>query len=62
MRIPYTAIDDRTAAVGNRLRINLFRSQGPPSARHQIAWQAPMKDSFHVPEKFGILRLAETKK
>jgi Carbohydrate family 9 binding domain-like len=61
MKIPYTAIDDGTAAVGNRFRINLFRSQGPPSARHQIAWQAPMKDSFHVPEKFGILRLVEIK-
>ena len=62
MRIPYSAIDARTAAAGNRLRINLFRSQGPSSARHQIAWQAPMSDSFHVPERFGILRLVEVKK
>jgi hypothetical protein len=27
MRIPYSAIDDRAPAVGNTLRINLFRSQ-----------------------------------
>jgi Carbohydrate family 9 binding domain-like len=59
MKIPYSAIDTRTAAPGNRLRINLFRSQGPPNARREIAWSAPMSDSFHVPERFGILELVK---
>jgi hypothetical protein len=59
MRIPYSAIDSRPAAAGNVLRINLFRSQGPASARHQITWQAPMSESFHVPEKFGLLKLVK---
>lgn len=59
MRIPYSAIDTRPAADGNTLRINLFRSQGPASARHQIAWQAPLSDSFHVPERFGLLKLVK---
>lgn len=59
MRIPYSAIDNRPAAPGNILRINLFRSQGPPSARHQIAWRAPMSNSFHVPERFGYLKLVK---
>jgi hypothetical protein len=59
MRIPYSAIDSRPAAPGNILRINLFRSQGPSSARHQIAWQAPMSESFHVPERFGLLKLVK---
>src|SRR5579864_9322904 len=59
MRIPYSAIDNRPAMAGNMLRINLFRSQGPSSARHQIAWQAPMSDSFHVPERFGLLKLVK---
>lgn len=59
MRIPYSAIDNRPAAAGNMLRINLFRSQGPSSARHQIAWQAPMSESFHVPERFGLLKLVK---
>ncbi|HVN20123.1 MAG TPA: carbohydrate-binding family 9-like protein, partial [Dongiaceae bacterium] len=58
MRIPYSAIDSRPAAAGNVLRINLFRSQGPDSARHEIAWQAPMSNTFHVPERFGLLELA----
>ena len=57
MRIPFSAIDPRPPAAGNLLRINLFRSQGPPSARHEIAWQATMSDSFHVPERFGTLTL-----
>lgn len=57
MRIPYAAIDTRPAEAGNTLRINLFRCQGPPSARRYLAWRAPMGDSFHVPEHFGILKL-----
>lgn len=57
MKIPYTAVDARPAAAGNTLRINFFRSQGPPSARHQVAWQAPMSNTFHVPEHFGTMTL-----
>ena len=59
MKIPFSAIDTRPPAAGNVVRINLFRSQGPPSARHEIAWQATMSDSFHVPERFGTLTLAK---
>lgn len=59
MKIPYAAIDHRAAAAGKMLRINLFRSQGPASARHEIAWSAPMSDSFHVPEQFGLLKLVK---
>ena len=59
MRIPLAAIDARSPVVGNTLRINLFRSQGPPSHQQAVTWQPPMKDSFHVPERFGLMRLAE---
>lgn len=59
MRIPYAAIDTRPAAAGNTLRINLFRCQGPSATRKYIAWQATMGDSFHVPERFGTLRLVK---
>ena len=57
MRIPFAAIDQRPPAHGNTFRINLFRAQGPPSQRKYIAWQPTMSDSFHVPDRFGILRL-----
>ena len=62
MRIPYAAIDTHPAAVGNTLRINLFRCQGPSANRHYIAWQPPMGDSFHVPERFGVLKLVKPEK
>lgn len=61
MKIPYGAVDNHPAVAGNTLRINFFRSQGPPSARHQIAWQAPMSNSFHVPERFGLMKLVKSK-
>jgi hypothetical protein len=55
MRIPFTAIDPQPPHVGSKLRVNFFRSQG---ASHQLlAWQAPMGESFHAPEHFGILEL-----
>jgi len=59
MKIPYSAIDTRPAAGGNVLRVNLFRSQGPSSNKHEIAWHAPMANTFHVPERFGLLELAK---
>jgi len=59
MRIPYSAIDTRHAAPGNTLRINLFRSEGPPSHQQAVTWQPPLKETFHVPERFGLIRLVE---
>lgn len=62
MRIPYSAIDTRPAAAGNTLRVNLFRSQGPASHRMEAAWQSPMGNTFHVPERFGLLKLVKKDK
>ena len=59
MRIPYASIDTRPAAAGNTLRVNLFRCQASPSGRKYLAWQAPMRGSFHTPEKFGTLELVK---
>ena len=57
MRIPFSSIDARTPKVGSKLRLNLFRSQGPQHW-HEITWQPTMSKTFHVPERFGLLRLA----
>ena len=57
MRIPWTAIDTRTPEPANKLRINLYRQQGPPPNRKQICWQPTQKTTFHVPESFGTLVL-----
>lgn len=59
MKIPYSAIDSRRATAGNTLRINLFRSQGPVSSRHEMAWQPTMSKTFHVPQRFGLLELVK---
>ncbi len=58
MRIPLSALQDRSPRVGEEFRINLFRSQGPPPDRTAIVWQPTLSHTFHVPEKFGLLRLA----
>jgi len=57
MRIPLAAIDARAPAPGVTLRLNLFRSQGPPEHLHEITWQPTMSKTFHVPEHFGLIEL-----
>lgn len=57
MRIPFAAIDVKPPHAGSNLRVNFFRSQGAPPDRQLLAWQAPMGESFHVPERFGRLEL-----
>ena len=57
MRIPFSAIDARPPIAGNTLRINLFVSQGPQKNHQEVAWRAPLKETFHVPERFGLIRL-----
>ena len=57
MKIPFKAIDTRTAGPGNMFRVNLYRTEGPPKEQKEIMWQPVMSDTFHVPERFGLLRL-----
>jgi Carbohydrate family 9 binding domain-like len=59
MRIPLAALDTPSPEAGQKFRVNLFRSQGPPPSRVQVEWQATMSDTFHVPEKFGTLQLVK---
>ena len=57
MKIPWAALEDTPPSPGKTLRVNFFRSQGPLSNRKEIAWQPTMSETFHVPERFGSLRL-----
>jgi hypothetical protein len=57
MRIPFLSIDPRPVAPGNLLRANFFRWYG--IQRTSVAWIPTMKPTFHVPEAFGTLVLAE---
>lgn len=57
MRIPFAKIDTRKPAEGVEYRINLYRCQGEGPERKYIAWQATGEKSFHVPERFGRMKL-----
>jgi hypothetical protein len=56
MKIPMVAIGS-SAVGGTSFRINFFLSQGPPERHKALCWQPSMSDTFHVPERFGLLRL-----
>ncbi len=57
MKIPFAAIDKRRPAEGLEYRINLYRCQGADPQRVYIAWQPTGQKTFHVPEKFGKMKL-----
>lgn len=59
MRIPVKSVDDRPPAAGIEMRINLYRCQGAGPNRKYIAWQPTHTRTFHTPEAFGRLRMAE---
>jgi hypothetical protein len=57
MRIPLAALSDRPPAAGTRWRLNLYRSDRAHDAF--LAWNPTLKGSAHVPERFGVLELAD---
>lgn len=62
MRIPLSAIDTRSPAAGIEFRLNLFVSEGPLANHHVMTWQPTMSNTFHMPERFGRLRLVSEKR
>jgi hypothetical protein len=57
MRIPFTAIDERTTPLrGREFRVGFFRIAGTGEKKH-YAWSATGRTSFHVPAAFGTLIL-----
>jgi len=57
MRIPFAALGSPEPVAGTLLRLNLFRTEGPPEDPKEITWRPPMSGTFHVPERFGVLTL-----
>jgi hypothetical protein len=57
MKIPWSSLGEASLAPGKTFRVNFFRSQGPLATRKDIAWQPTMSETFHVPERFGLLKL-----
>jgi hypothetical protein len=56
-KIPIKSIDSRPAQIGNEMRINLFRIQGPGPKRKYIVWRQTGVLNNHVPEAFGKIKL-----
>ncbi len=57
MRIPFSALDMSAPVAGKTFRMNLYRTEGPPDSAKEILWQPTMSNTFHMPERFGLLRL-----
>jgi hypothetical protein len=57
MRIPWAAIDPRPPKPGAEFRMNLYLSEGPPKNHKSLTWQPTMEANFHVPQRFGLLKL-----
>ncbi len=57
VRIPFAALDMPAPNAGTTFRVNLYRTEGPPNAAIEVMWQPTMSQTFHVPERFGLLRL-----
>lgn len=62
MRIPLSSMKVTSVGPGIEWRVNYFRAAGPgpDSQRKFLAWSIiPNGDTFHVPSRFGILRLVK---
>jgi hypothetical protein len=59
MKIPLASIGVKSPSAGTEVRAGLYRIAGREPSRKLISWQKTGARSFHVPERFGILRLSE---
>ena len=62
MRIPLSAVGVDKIHNGDRWRVNFFRAagHGGDEKRTFLAWSSiPQGGTFHVPSRFGILRLVQ---
>jgi hypothetical protein len=62
MRIPLSAIAVEKVKSGDLWRVNFFRSagKGGDDQRISLAWSSiPQGGTFHVPERFGVMRLVK---
>ena len=57
MKIPLRSLADAAPRVGQRWRINLFRCDYANDVF--LAWRPTLGNTFHVPERFGILDFGE---
>ena len=57
LRIPLEMLSPTRPRQGTRWRLNLYRCD---KANHgSLAWSPVLHESFHTPEKFGVLQFVE---
>jgi hypothetical protein len=59
MKIPFAALDVHAPMPGLKFRVNFYRTDGGGADSKEVMWQAVKSKTFHVPERFGLLRLSE---
>ena len=57
MKIPFTALGKPVVDAGTAFRVNFYRTEGPPGNTNEVMWRPTMSSTFHVPERFGVLKL-----
>lgn len=57
-RIPFSDLGITSPKAGSELRAGIFRIAGRAPNRQYLSWQVTNGKTFHVPENFGIIRLA----
>ena len=61
MRIPVASMGVSQIHPGDEWRINFYRCDGlgDNSQRRFLAWSPTLKLNFHVPERFGLIRMGD---
>lgn len=59
MKIPFDKLGVSSPKDGTQIRAGIYRCAGSEPDRKLISWQITGARSFHVPERFGILRLTK---
>jgi Carbohydrate family 9 binding domain-like len=59
LRIPFSALDISAAAAGQQFRVNFYRTEGEGREARAVMWRPTVSKTFHAPESFGLLKLAE---
>jgi hypothetical protein len=57
VRIPVMSLGGARPKAGTRWRLNLYRCDYAANAF--LAWRPTLQDSFHTPERFGVLEFVE---
>jgi hypothetical protein len=57
MKIPFSALGVQSPAARMRFRVNLYRTEGSGPNAQEVMWRPVMSNTFHTPERFGVLEL-----